>query len=130
MRIPAIMMTTLVSLLSMGSANACTDSPKTRLEIRQDVGIDKKAKLIWKRCALGMHWSAREKTCRGEADAFTHSEAEVQAAKSGRGWRLPTVDELATLLQTTCSGPQLEKGLFPDIEKADFGEGENFWSST
>jgi hypothetical protein len=60
---------------------------------------DPKTGLVWQRCSVGQSWSAS--TCTGEAKQFTFDEAQKQA---GRGWRVPTVRELHSLVW--CSSGQ------------------------
>lgn len=56
-------------------------------------------KLTWQRCSVGQTWTGE--TCAGEASSFKWDDA-MQLAKDG--WRLPTVDELDTLV--FCSSGQ------------------------
>lgn len=60
---------------------------------------DIKTNLIWQRCSVGQTWTGQ--TCTGEAATFNWNDA-IQLAKDG--WRLPTVDELNTLV--FCSSGQ------------------------
>ncbi|MBZ9611987.1 DUF1566 domain-containing protein [Rheinheimera maricola] len=60
---------------------------------------DAATKLIWQRCSVGQRWTG--KTCTGEAAKFKWNDA-MQQAKDG--WRLPTIDELDTLV--FCSSGQ------------------------
>lgn len=50
-------------------------------------------------------------------------EAMSQAAK---GWRLPTVDELKTLIVKECSNPAIDEAAFPDMELYKLW----YWTST
>lgn len=54
---------------------------------------DTRTNLTWQRCSVGQRWTGS--SCDGEATEFTWAEA-MRLGSSG--WRLPTVDELATLV--------------------------------
>ena len=68
----------------------------------QDQGIveDIRTKLQWQRCSLGQTWTGA--TCAGEATQYDWDEARRIAPK---GWRLPTKDELATLIYCSSGKP-------------------------
>ncbi|WP_176718945.1 DUF1566 domain-containing protein, partial [Methylophaga muralis] len=57
---------------------------------------DTKTNLIWQRCSLGQTWTGE--TCAGSADGYNWPSAMKQVKD---GWRLPTVDELDTLVLCT-----------------------------
>jgi uncharacterized caspase-like protein len=63
------------------------------------LALDLKTGLVWQRCSVGQRWDRRtwwdERTCIGEAKEFGDF-VEVQKL-AGKGWRLPTTRELATL---------------------------------
>lgn len=60
---------------------------------------DVKTNLTWQRCSVGQHWNVS--TCKGEAAGFNWGDA-MMLAKDG--WRLPTKEELDTLV--FCSSGQ------------------------
>jgi len=71
-------------------------SPNERYRfLGKDQGIveDIRTKLQWQRCSLGQTWNGA--TCAGEARKYTLDEAQRIAPA---GWRLPTKDELASLV--------------------------------
>lgn len=67
---------------------------------------DPKTGLVWQRCSVGQTWNGS--TCTGEAKRFTFDEAQRQA---GRGWRVPTVRELHSLVW--CSSGQTQDRFDP-----------------
>jgi hypothetical protein len=54
---------------------------------------DMQTGLVWQRCSVGQSWNGS--TCTGQVKTFTFDEAQKQA---GRGWRVPTVRELHSLV--------------------------------
>ncbi|EKK9985896.1 DUF1566 domain-containing protein [Vibrio vulnificus] len=63
--------------------------------------FDKQTQLVWMRCSLGQRWDG--KTCNGEAKEYIwHGAAQLKHNFAGSAaWRLPTVDELETLVLCT-----------------------------
>lgn len=55
---------------------------------------DIRTNLTWQRCSVGQTWAGE--TCTGKVSSFKWNDA-MKLAKDG--WRLPTVDELDTLVQ-------------------------------
>lgn len=80
--------------------------------------------LIWRRCSEGQVWSGG--TCSGIAAAYTHEEALARAqTQSGTaGWRLPNVNELASITDKSRINPVIDTTAFPG---SIFG---GYWSST
>lgn len=83
-------------------------------------------RLAWRRCAEGMSWSGS--ACTGTASALTWEQAQQRAkslaAASGLDWRLPTVKELASLVDDRRADPAIDTALFPATPA------QRFWSST
>ncbi len=92
--------------------------------------LDTETDLQWMRCALGQRWDGS--TCVDEADGLTWDrmfvEVDVLNKQGGfaghRDWRVPTVDELKTLI-IEGRHPAIDELAFPKIPK-DW----QFWSSS
>lgn len=77
-----------------------------RYRINGDLVTDTKTGLMWMRCSLGQKWDGS--TCQGDATTYTWKKA-IDSANNFSfagysDWRLPTVQELKTLVY--CSGGQ------------------------
>jgi hypothetical protein len=106
------------TLMVAGIAGASCDSsqpsrtPDSRYDIKGGEVYDKKADLTWQRCSVGQRW--KDGTgCVGVIKQMTWDEAVAQAAS---GWRLPSKDELTTLISPTCNKPAINENAFPDLE--------------
>ncbi len=58
------------------------------------------------------------------AQEVNHQAAETAAAALGDGWRLPTVNELFSLVDHTQEEPAIDTGTFPDTQN------DWYWTST
>ena len=82
-------------------------------------------KIEWMRCSLGQVWE--ENTCVGSAKLLTHDQLDEALslinARAGNNWRLPTRDELESLV--------IEKDLPPTIDAETFPETDarGYWTS-
>ena len=87
---------------------------------------DKKTGLIWSRCTHGLSWK-KGKGCVGEIELLTLSEAR-KIEKNNQGWRLPTVEELASLVELECEKYAINVTIFTDVP-SDEGE-STYWSTS
>jgi hypothetical protein len=104
----------------------------------QGIVEDSRTKLQWQRCSLGQTWTGA--ACTGVATHHTWIEAQRLAPA---GWRLPSKDELASLVYCSsgepaywkpkeggCEGaygrPTIWSAAFPNTPHSDRG----FWSSS
>lgn len=69
----------------------------------------KKTNLTWKRCAEGQSWAGS--TCSGTAKTYTWSAAN---ALSTSDWRLPSLNELLTIVEWSKSNPAINPTIFPN----------------
>lgn len=99
----------------------------TTLIAKEGEVVDKKSGLIWRRCSLGQEWQ-KGKGCVGEIELIKRKEAENRARALGNGWRMPSIDELLTLVDERCKTPVISSTLFGKLH--DTGEGANYLSAS
>jgi len=129
----------LTLLLTLGSPLAqaiaiCDDtlprtSPTSRfLDHGNGTVTDRGTGLTWMRCQLGQTW--RDQSCSGEPTRLYWQ----QALGGHNDWRLPTIKELASLLESACYKPALNETIFPRAMAGDGKEVNDgyvyLWSST
>lgn len=114
---------------------ACDDNikrstPNTEFEYLGHGAVvrHQKTGLEWQRCAEGMMFIAGttddqpRDTCRGTASTFTlegsrQLQAKVNAGAGRNGktdWRVPTMEELASIVEDACQIPAVNTVVFPD----------------
>ena len=85
--------------------------------------LDKTTNLIWQRCPLGTSWNGT--TCIGQPETITWNQvAQNNPKPSENDWRVPTVQELQTLVDVNCS-PSINLNFFPKTRR-DLP----FWTAT
>ena len=111
--------------------------------------LDTKTSLVWRRCTEGTAWDG--KACKGKATKFKFADAKKQAEAaapvSGKAWRLPTKDELLTIVIKQKKKPMTDMEAFPGTPSSlywakrpgyddnltgwmiDFGSGKGFGGS-
>lgn len=110
----------LVAMLSVTCLSSAWADP--RYLIRGGEVYDSRTKLTWARCSVGQEW--KNEHCVGTINNFTFSSAQKQA--SG-GWRVPTKDELVTLIDSDRKNfPTIDMVAFPDMDASH----PWYWSST
>lgn len=90
---------------------------------------DRSTGLVWQRCSHGLRWRDGA-GCVGDIEAVRHAAATGLAAAAGPSWRLPTADELATLVRRDCGAPAIDGAVFPDVPDDPVGEGIAYWTAT
>ena len=122
-------------LVMPASAQKCDTSksataPFSRFDKAAGATItDNKNKNTWLRCPVGMSWDGG--SCAGISLKYTWTEAVVtveelnQKKLAGRNdWRLPTVEELATVVEQRCFKPAIDLKAFP------YSPESGFWTDT
>jgi hypothetical protein len=119
-----------------GSAQQCRDTipssaTKERFIASNDGTVtDRIGKLVWMRCSIGQSWNSHKKTCVGRATPLTWSQAgqaaEKWALKSKAPWRLPSIQELSSIVELRCANPAIDLQLFPSTPATHYWSGTPF----
>lgn len=91
-----------------------SSTPLTRFVIDKQKGeaFDKKTKLTWKVCTEGQTFNGSR--CMSETSDFEWGNAMKQFGDGGTGWRLPSMDELTSIIDYQCTDPTINLAIFPD----------------
>ncbi|VAW56845.1 protein of unknown function DUF1566 [hydrothermal vent metagenome] len=93
------------------------------------MNLDTRTGLMWQKCSLGLMGATVSSICDvGVIQMHTWLTA-LKAANADTGygysdWRLPNVNELASLIDTACFSPAINETLFPATSNNDY------WTST
>ena len=80
--------------------------------------------LEWQRCALGQRWDEEAKGCAGRPASHTWTKARKLESSLKDDWRLPTGEELLTIVEKCRQGPAINPQVFPNTPSG------LFWSSS
>jgi hypothetical protein len=112
----------LIALCFILSGGLAKGADPTPTQLRQFTITDRTTGLEWLRCTAGQRWNGFR--CIGVPKMMSWDQAQQAAASAskelGGDWRLPTVDELQTLVCTKCPPPKIDQKLFPDTPAAPF----------
>lgn len=115
-----------VVLILAGHTTVAADPGEGRFEIIADgaVVLDRQTGLQWMRCSVGQ--MLVDDFCAGLANRYTWDQAKALESDlaGNRNWRLPTVEELQTLVQYQIFNPAIDPRAFPNTPPA------NFWSAS
>jgi hypothetical protein len=114
------------ALLLAGHPFASADPADTRFEVAEDgaVVLSRVTGMQWTRCSIGQNPTGTG--CAGIANRYTWDQANgLEANIAGHDdWRLPTVEELQTLVEYRVFNPAINPEAFPNTPPA------NYWSSS
>ena len=97
------------------------DKANARFVIHGEEVYDTITDLIWQRCSVGRRWVVEESRCIGSVNVMTFRLAQRQGFAS---WRVPTQDELATLLDEE----RIRRRKEPTINLIVFDLDVEYWS--
>ncbi len=105
-------------------------APESRFkDAGKGVVTDSQTGHAWLRCPLGMNWNGT--TCEGASTTYAWSRAQDAVADlnkkrvGGRNdWRLPSSDELLSIVEQKCYSPAINLAVFP------YSPETGFWTAT
>lgn len=80
--------------------------------------------LEWQRCSLGQTWNAKGNTCDGKPKQQSWDRATKLAAGLTGGWRIPSGEELLSIVEKCHYSPSINPQVFPNTP------GGLFWSAS
>ncbi len=94
---------------------------------------DNKTGLMWKKCSEGQAWNKGTGGCDGRGLGYTWQGALISVQKLNNSggfagktdWRVPNIQELASILEDQCESPAINLTVFPATPSDDW-----FWSSS
>ena len=97
-------------------AHKAITAPTNSFAIDLKRNVVTKDGLMWKRCAEGQSTSTR-KGCEGKADQIYFEQAisdkKYKKFAGYSDWRLPSIDEVKSILEKSCKGPAFNLDVFP-----------------
>ena len=106
-----------LSLLALAAASTQAQGRFTASADGQEV-TDTTTKLVWRRCAEGLAWDG--KTCKGKLAKYKFGAAKAAVAGVGKGWRIPSREELVGLVDLTRKKPRIDPIAFPATPSLPF----------
>ena len=88
------------------------DMPTGRYLFKSGIVKDTRTGLTWQRCSVGQDWT-KAGECAGAPLMLTWNQAQSGAKN---GWRLPTREELQTLVSSGCNYPAINQEAFPGMK--------------
>lgn len=112
-----------------GAAQTCPSglapsTPAERFMVNDDSTVtDRLTGLTWKQCPEGRKGKSCEEGTAITLDWATAQKVAATTVFAGKkDWRVPTISELETIIEYSCTMPAINKAIFPATPAA------NFWS--
>lgn len=112
------------------SQDACTNNAVLRTTPSSDFTVigdgsivrHNTTRLEWQRCSLGQTWDGD--TCTGLASGHNWQAALSHADAVGEDWRLPSINELRSIVEECRTSPAINRNVFPNAPSS------HFWSAS
>jgi hypothetical protein len=101
-------------------------APSSEFVVVEDGSVvrHERTTLEWKRCALGQTWNGKSNLCDGRPTAYAWEKATRVVMALEGGWRLPTGEELLSIVEKCHVSPAINPQVFPNTPVS------LFWSSS
>jgi hypothetical protein len=104
-------------IASSAALAVCDASPTPKLSssrfvVDEETVYDRKTKLTWMRCSYGQT-SRKGRGCDGDVKRVDWDAAMALRVPGDSAWRLPTKDELDSIVESDCKKPAIDEDVFP-----------------
>jgi Protein of unknown function (DUF1566) len=109
--------------LAFCDANPTAMQSSSRFIVEDETVHDLKTRLAWMRCSYGQTWR-KGGGCDGDVKPVDWDAAMALRVSGDSGWRLPTKDELDSIVARDCKKPAINEDVFPGTALM------GYWTST
>ena len=109
--------------LAVCDANSTAKPSSSRFVAEEETVHDLTTKLTWMRCSYGQSWR-KGGGCDGRVEPVDWDAAMALRVPGDSAWRLPTKEELDSIVEPDCKKPAINEDVFPDTALMAY------WSST
>ena len=112
-----------VILIISGSHSLADDN---RFMLKEHIVVDLERQIDWLRCSVGQRWDGVK--CSGNIVNLSldivPQAINIANKQLGGQWRLPTKDELVSIVCKACPSPKINKDIFPNTDNAPYWTGD------
>lgn len=104
------------------STPSVPDPLAQQFEVNGDEVYDRKTDRTWQRCNYGQTWDQGNEWCKGVTKHFTIDHAITDVNENAKGWRVPELGELLSIMDLRCASRQQKTGIalvFPEFSRED-----------
>ena len=98
----------------------------SRFVTKGHIVVDLENQIEWLRCSVGQRWNGSE--CSGNIVNLSldmvPKALEIADEQIGGGWRLPSKEELKSIVCKECPSPKIDKEIFPNTDNAPYWTGD------
>ena len=104
-------------------------TPSERFHINGSEVLDLRTGLVWQRCPLGLSGSDCQLGTLKISDSwqFALRDARNFAEQENKGWRLPTIKELRSIVEERCLNPAINRTIFPNTVPSNMMYDVRYW---
>lgn len=114
-KISGAVMASAISLQASHTSAICADKSFIPFFYDGDYALDINTGFSWKICSYGQSVNGQHE-CVGEAQKLSYQEAQEIARHTQGEWRLPTKQEISTLIDKSCGTPTIDTSVFSNTQ--------------